>query len=448
MCAIAVAKTTTRKKHKSRLSEWLLIHNDAHRREICKSREPIKFPLVSCFLDIDHAANQCRDQSVCKTAAKITIPPHLRIKMRIPLNMRTTMKNFHACIAPHRGWWGVCLALTLPAHAGETAFSRCAQQYPSHDGERLKCYDQATINMQNMAKPMPHIDPVEADNVPSDGAGRSYLTRVWNLDNRVVSDESKLGRLRPHHQNYLIVRKSTNTNNQPSTPTAGHTVPIPMDMDALEAKFLISFKADIGDQSEIDFMGFKTFRLWGAYTQQSHWQVFNTRNSSPFRETNYEPELIATLGTGNENGLKLVNIALEHQSNGQSLPKSRSWNRVYVQGGWEFNNSTSILARGWWRIPEKSAQDDNPDILDYVGRADMVLRWEPTNKSQAVALLLRNNLRLDRNRGFVQFDWSTPFSLGNAARLHLQLSSGYGESMIDYNQKQTTFGLGLSFREW
>jgi phospholipase A1 len=78
----------------------------------------------------------------------------------------------------------------------------------------------------------------------------------------------------------------------------------------------------------------------------------------------------------------------------------------------------------------------------------MVLRWEPTDKTQAVALLVRNNLRLTQNRGFMQFDWSTPLSLGNAARLHIQLGSGYGESLIDYNQKQTTFGLGLSFREW
>jgi phospholipase A1 len=375
--------------------------------------------------------------------------------MRIPLNMRTAMKNFHACVASHRGWWGMCLALALPAHADETAFSRCAKQYPTQDVERLKCYDQATDPSSKPISPIPSsvITPIDTPatavtDVPPARTDRSYLTRVWNLDNRVAGDESKLGRLRPHHQNYLIVRKSTNTNNQPSTPTAGHTVLTPIDMDALETKFLISFKADITDQTPIDFMGFKTFRLWGAYTQQSHWQVFNTRNSSPFRETNYEPELIGTFGTGNANGLKLVNIALEHQSNGQTLPQSRSWNRVYVQGGWEFNNSTSILARGWWRIPEKAAQDDNPDILDYIGRADMVLRWEPTDKTQAVALLVRNNLRLTQNRGFMQFDWSTPLSLGNAARLHIQLGSGYGESLIDYNQKQTTFGLGLSFREW
>ncbi len=339
--------------------------------------------------------------------------------------------------------------LCEPAHADEAAFVRCAAQYAQQAEARLNCYDQAVavpvVITAGIAAPVGPLAESEVSAIP---VSRSYLTRLWNLDNRVMSDESKLGRLRPHRQNYLIVRKSTNPNNQPSSPTVGHTVLAPMDMDALESKFLISFKADITKQADVDFLGFKTFRLWGAYTQQSHWQVFNTRNSSPFRETNYEPELIATFGTGKENGLKLVNLGLEHQSNGRPLPQSRSWNRVYAQGGWEFNNSTSILARAWWRIPEKASRDDNPDILDYVGRADMVLRWEPTNKSQAVALLLRNNLRMNKNRGFMQFDWSTPLSVGNAGRLHIQLGSGYGESMIDYNQKQTTFGIGFSFREW
>jgi phospholipase A1 len=49
----------------------------------------------------------------------------------------------------------------------------------------------------------------------------------------------------------------------------------------------------------------------------------------------------------------------------------------------------------------------------------------------------------------MQLDWATPLldSLG-AARLHVQLSSGYGETLIDYNHKQTTIGIGVSFGDW
>ena len=293
-------------------------------------------------------------------------------------------------------------------------------------------------------------DPQSAENPPerrASASSRSFLTRVWNLDNRTHHDVTTLDRLQPHRQSYLIIRKSSNMNNQPGSPSPGHNVQTPYDMDAMEAKFQLSFKDDVLTLEDINLWDFKTFRLWGAYTQQSHWQVFNTRNSSPFRETNYEPELIGTFATGNESGLKLLNLGFEHQSNGRSLPDSRSWNRLYVQGGWEWDN-VSLLARGWYRIPEQTVKDDNPDITHYIGRADMVVRWEPDSKSQAVSLLMRNNLNLNANIGFMQLDWSIPVSLGKAARLHAQISSGYGESLIDYNHRQTTMGLGVSFREW
>jgi phospholipase A1 len=106
------------------------------------------------------------------------------------------------------------------------------------------------------------------------------------------------------------------------------------------------------------------------------------------------------------------------------------------------------MARGWWRIPEDPVKDDNPDISKYLGYADMVIRWEPIDKSQAAALLLRDNLSRSDNRGYVQLDWATPVRFGQAARMHIQISSGYGESLIDYNHSQNTIGLGFSFREW
>ena len=343
-----------------------------------------------------------------------------------------------------------CLTVVSSVCAGSEMFLRCAQQYPGNDAERLKCYDRAALPAAVSSAGESAARAVEAEPVtePVHIAERSYLTRAWNLDDRANRDESRMGRLRPHRQSYLIVRKTSNVNNRPASPAIGHSTLISNDLDALETKFQLSFKADIGSQQDIDFWGLKTLRLWGAYTQQSNWQVLNARNSSPFRETNYEPELIASFGTGNASGLKLVNLGWSHQSNGHRVPESRSWNRVYLLGGWEWNNSTSILVRGWCRIPENAQKDDNPDIADYIGRADMVLRWEPADKSQSLAVMLRNNLRLANNRGFMQFDWSMPVAFGNSARLHAQLTSGFGESLIDYNHRQNTFGLGFSFREW
>ncbi|MCR4302791.1 MAG: phospholipase A [Gallionella sp.] len=368
--------------------------------------------------------------------------------------MRITLRNYRNTILLSGTLLSVafCAALAPSAYAGSDDFLPCAQKFPGDDAGRLKCFDQLAAPIPAPQENIVPDEDAEASAapaaVPTRGAGRSYLTRAWNLDDLPNPDPSKLGRIQPYRQTYLLAKRSSKPNRQPSSPAIGHSTLAPNDVDTVETKFQLSFKADIGNQHNIDFLGITSLRFWGAYTQQSHWQVINFRNSSAFRETIYEPELIATLGTGYASGLKLINFGWLHQSNGRLLPESRSWNRVYLLGGWEWNNTTSILVRGWRRLAEKPLEDDNPDIGDYLGRGDLVIRWEPGDKSQSVAMLLRNNLSSTHNRGYVQIDWATPVKLGDAARVHIQMTSGYGESLIDYNHRQNSISLGLSFREW
>jgi phospholipase A1/A2 len=309
--------------------------------------------------------------------------------------------------------------------------------------ERLECYDTLNAARLQEKKSPEAVKPAEA---PATVA-RSYLTRSWDLDNK---DEELLGEhqspLKPHRVSYLIARRTSEINKQPYTPTHA-PVTLPVDIDLTEVKFQFSQKARVLNSVKTNFLGITSFRLWGAYTQQSSWQAFNSGNSSPFRETIYEPELILTMSTGNQSGLKLINLGYVHQSNGRNTELSRSWNRFYLQGGWE-SDTLSALARGWWRIPETADQDDNPDIVEHIGRGEITLRWAPLDGSQLIGLTLRNNLRVDQNRSFMQLDWATPVSLNQSAKLHVQLTSGYGESLIDYNFKQTTLGIGVSFRDW
>ncbi|MBI1174440.1 MAG: phospholipase [Sideroxydans sp.] len=361
----------------------------------------------------------------------------------------------------------LCAAYSPLGHAADDVLQQCAGI--RNDSERLKCYDGIAGHADTSPSNMPaSTAPASNAATTEENEGfsqlislpdskkeksppankRSYLTTAWNLDG--LGDPEQPGQInlpRPYRQSYMIVRESSKPNTLPYSPAAGHAATVPAGLDDLEVKFQLSFKGELMHYRTIHFLNFQNFRLWGAYTQQSNWQAFNTRNSSPFRETNYEPELIATFGTGNPEGLKLVNVGLEHQSNGQSLPYSRSWNRLYLQGGWEWGNNLSLLARGWWRIPENAQQNDNPDIQNYIGRADAVLRWEPDN-NQVVSLLLRNNLNLGQNRGFMQLDWTTPVQIGKVAKLFVQVTNGFGESLIDYNHRQLTYGMGVALRDW
>jgi phospholipase A1 len=97
-------------------------------------------------------------------------------------------------------------------------------------------------------------------------------------------------------------------------------------------------------QSEVDFQLSIKFPVWrnifntkthlfAAYTNRSFWQVFDRKDSSPFRETDHEPELWLSHRTkwklfGLTN--RLIQAGIVHQSNGQSGDSSRSWNRVYT----------------------------------------------------------------------------------------------------------------------
>lgn len=335
-------------------------------------------------------------------------------------------------------------AALLPATGGaDEGLARCAKL--ENIDERLGCYDELA-----RATESPSGGPVDPSPTPS------YLSEAWKLGAK-HGGVRHLTDILGYQPNYIISRWTNSPNKQPSSPAPERTTLAPQDLDRNELKFQVSLKTELISRQAFDEIGvtpllspigLDSVRLWYGYTQRMNWQAYNIRNSRPVRETNYEPEAILTFGTGNEgHGLKLINLGLVHQSNGRTGFESREWNRVYAQGGWEWDR-LSVLARLWHRISGSAKDDDNPDIQDYVGRGDLVTRYQSAG-GYVTSLLVRHSLRSIPGRGFVQLDWATPLlnALG-AARLHVQLTSGYGETLIDYNHKQTTIGIGVSFGDW
>ncbi|WP_151957233.1 phospholipase A [Acinetobacter guillouiae] len=268
----------------------------------------------------------------------------------------------------------------------------------------------------------------------------SLLDRRWEL-----SQDSKLGtwNIRANQPVYLLPAFWTSKKNEfPQSPNPQNTVDEDQNLKSMEAKFQISLKTKAAE----NIFG-NNGDVWVGYTQSSRWQVYNSEESRPFRETNYEPEASLIFRTNyNLLGLngRLLGLTLNHQSNGRSDPLSRSWNRVILNLGFEKDNF-ALMVRPWYRIEEDFQDDNNPDIKNYIGRGDLTAfyRWNDNDFS----LMLRHSLKGgDDSQGAMQFDWAFPIK--GKLRGHFQLFDGYGESLIDYNHRATYVGLGVSLMNW
>ena len=196
--------------------------------------------------------------------------------------------------------------------------------------------------------------------------------------------------------------------------------------------------------------------LWFGYTQQSYWQLFSPELSRPFRTTDHEPEITYIFPTDAQLPagwrLRYSGISLVHQSNGQALPFSRSWNRAVLMAGAEKGDNLRVMGKIWQRLPEPAGDDDNPGIDDLIGRAELAAFWD-VNPFNTLGVTLRHGL-VAADSGSVRLEWlksfgdAPPSSSRTGLRFHAQLFSGYGDSLVDFNRRRTVLSLGMSLVDW
>jgi phospholipase A1 len=190
-----------------------------------------------------------------------------------------------------------------------------------------------------------------------------------------------------------------------------------------------------------------TPRLYFAYRQLSFWQAYNVKESSPFRDSNYNPEVFYRFAQRPWAGGSLgADFGIEHESNGQRDAVSRSWNQFHVTPAWQRGGLLLRMAVRW-RIPEKAKSspsdalgDDNPDITDYLGYADLHAYYRGESGRQAHLMVRGNPVA---GHGYVSLNLSRNMPHEPNAWFVLMLSHGYGESLLDYDRKVSRVGIGF-----
>ncbi|OFZ46911.1 MAG: hypothetical protein A2381_03695 [Bdellovibrionales bacterium RIFOXYB1_FULL_37_110] len=179
--------------------------------------------------------------------------------------------------------------------------------------------------------------------------------------------------------------------------------------------------------------------LFAAYTQKSFWQVYSAKESRPFREHNYNPDVFLKSAGKNFN----VDLGIEHESNGKSEPNSRAYNRSYLK----LNLNTALVKtslKGWLTLSEEQAlapyykdMGKERSIDDYYGNFELEITWF-MGKVHFYNLARYNHKTkygaYKGNCSIATNSWIAPF---------VEYFKGYGDSLIDYNHSIERYTLGI-----
>lgn len=230
---------------------------------------------------------------------------------------------------------------------------------------------------------------------------------------------NSLYNIKAHGTNYFLPMSYRYDGSYPQT--NGH------DALATETEFQVSIRYDYAANllslNEVYSIG---------YTQLSFWQLYV--DSAYFRETNYNPEAFVTLPIKTDS-LKAIRIAFAHQSNGRGGVEERSWNFVsvssYFQTAFFFTH-----IKLWHNV---FSLEYNHDLMDYLGygEIELILPY----KKHILKLKSRNTFS---DKRATEINYSYPLFGSKDLFLYVKAFSGYGESLIDYDNEVHKLGFGFS----
>ena len=222
-----------------------------------------------------------------------------------------------------------------------------------------------------------------------------------------------------------------------------------------EAKFQISLKYQVFNPSgSLGGANPWLSDFYLAYSQTSFWDL-GKNNSSPFFDSSYRPEVLYQVESTTASWLGQSRFdfqaGVQHESNGKSGLDSRSLNIAYIRPilTWgddgtrgSRNFFIAVAPRLWMYTTDL---DDNPDIYQYRGYGDLKVIAGWRGGLQLAAMARVGN---DFDRGALQLDLTYPLRALSSKNVDLYLDAqfftGYGESLLEYDKRESAFRIGVA----
>ncbi|MFZ5895107.1 MAG: phospholipase A [Myxococcota bacterium] len=223
-----------------------------------------------------------------------------------------------------------------------------------------------------------------------------------------------------------------------------------------QVKFQFSIKYDFWPSTSHHTVYF-------GYTQKSLWDLY--QQSSPFRESNYAPELFYSHfhseihGRPNPGcGLFSEQVGFEHESNGEGNDASRSWNRIFVNVEATCHGQPlygMLGLRLWYPL----GLEGNEDVAETLGYGELMfgvgLDHDASHMNGLITLAVRKGASRELRKGNLTLDarWRPTYQrlFGKAWKfapfVWFQAFTGYGETLGTYDRITSGLRLGVGFTD-
>jgi len=214
---------------------------------------------------------------------------------------------------------------------------------------------------------------------------------------------------------------------------------VPLNKEITRNSADASFQVSIRQRLTKSVLPFKTF-AYLTYTQKSFWDIY--ANSSPFKDTNYNPGL--GLGKYIFYKNKLAGAAfvqIKHESNGRDGTDSRSWNYLSVSMKYFFNERLNLAGELWAPWVDGA---NNKDLLDFRGLGFASVNYISNKHKWWLSA------DVNPRKGFIKMNTTVTAAFRISERsnqyLFARFYQGYGESLLDYNKYTMNVRVGICIK--